>query len=1063
MRRFLLIALVVLVVLTVLILGAGAWMINDEDFLKAQLGKQVYKYTGRELVISGPLQIDVGRETSIHAEDIVFSNADWADTPDMVRVGQLGVRIDIPSLFNSRKPAIPWIRISDCSIDLRENESGQKNWDVLPPSPTKHAAEPDEKPKMPVELGDLLIKDCRLRLETQRRTRPVHFFAQEISLNRGVNNRLTSFAEGTINEEEIRLDGWLEPASAFLEGGPVEHDLKIRFGAVSLQSAGVIADAHTLAGAEIEARFHGPSMQQLLEDLSLPPFSEGEFDFQLALDSSGGMTRLDIDGDLGSVFLKADGEVDRLAKPTTGSLVASLNGPNLQALGMALGTEGFPAVPYSLHSSARFSKSVITIEEADFQAGANRLQLSGVVNTSTNMPDSDLKIRLESSEVGQLLPLLGKLQQELGSLALEGSAFIDKAGILSIDASTDFQGSHVQARGPIGPITGPLQPRLSVEFSSQDPGPLLQLAGIDTFPAEPLHFVGDIQKEQERVEISGFELDFAGNRVEGAGILNLEEKHSGSEISLNVDIKNLAELGQLFGQQDLPPQPLAVSGTLKPEGEGLTFDISQSSLGEIGIKANGRIADLDKPLALDAEFDIGLPGLNVLSSIIPDKFLLPGALSASGSLHNEAQSTRLQDVQVKLGDVGMTVSGKLMHDKRFDLQIGIEGPDAAVFSDLVGQSLEAKPFSVATSLSGDPAALSLKNLTLELGESRATGDLEIGLGKPVQISGAIYAPRLDLRNWKTDDEEIDPPEEEPASKFVFDDTPAMRIDDYGVEIDASIKIDVLDLGNTQLDDIDLGILLQRHYLKLNPFTLNSRGGGRFSGDVVLDGRQTEPSLDINFHARQMKGGLGAGVGQDISTWPPSDIDIVLTGKGMTQREMASSLNGKIRVSYGEGLVASSGLSMLFSDFITEFFNTLNPFAKTNEYTRLECAVAAADITDGQVKVFPVIVNTDQVTILSQGAIDLTSERIDLSFNTNPRQGLGLSASALINPFIKLGGSMKKPVVEIDPTGTVVKGGLAVATMGISILAKSMSDRFLSSKDPCGDALKEIAERDATPP
>ena len=42
---------------------------------------------------------------------------------------------------------------------------------------------------------------------------------------------------------------------------------------------------------------------------------------------------------------------------------------------------------------------------------------------------------------------------------------------------------------------------------------------------------------------------------------------------------------------------------------------------------------------------------------------------------------------------------------------------------------------------------------------------------------------------------------------------------------------------------------------------------------------------------------------------------------------------------------------------------------------------------------------------------------------------------------------------------VLTEALAVATAGISILAKSLSDRFLSSKDPCGDARKELAKRD----
>jgi hypothetical protein len=125
-------------------------------------------------------------------------------------------------------------------------------------------------------------------------------------------------------------------------------------------------------------------------------------------------------------------------------------------------------------------------------------------------------------------------------------------------------------------------------------------------------------------------------------------------------------------------------------------------------------------------------------------------------------------------------------------------------------------------------------------------------------------------------------------------------------------------------------------------------------------------------------------------------------------------------------------------------------------------VLAADVSDGMVNVFPVIIQTDQVTILSQGVIDLDTEKIDFSFHTKTRKGLGLSVGMLINPFIRVGGNLASPVLELDPAGSAIKGGLAVATAGLSLVAKSVSDRFLSSKNPCGDALKDIARRDSAP-
>ncbi len=153
------------------------------------------------------------------------------------------------------------------------------------------------------------------------------------------------------------------------------------------------------------------------------------------------------------------------------------------------------------------------------------------------------------------------------------------------------------------------------------------------------------------------------------------------------------------------------------------------------------------------------------------------------------------------------------------------------------------------------------------------------------------------------------------------------------------------------------------------------------------------------------------------------------------------------------------MDRLYTGFITELINLLNPFHKTSAYTHLDCAVIGADARAGIVKVYPVIYHTEQLTTLSEGALDLHTEQIDFAFHTKPRKGLGLSAGTLINPFIKLGGTLEAPAITLDPAGTITSGGLAVATLGISVLAKSMADRFLSSPDPCGDARKEIAKLD----
>ena len=129
-------------------------------------------------------------------------------------------------------------------------------------------------------------------------------------------------------------------------------------------------------------------------------------------------------------------------------------------------------------------------------------------------------------------------------------------------------------------------------------------------------------------------------------------------------------------------------------------------------------------------------------------------------------------------------------------------------------------------------------------------------------------------------------------------------------------------------------------------------------------------------------------------------------------------------------------------------------------TTLDCTVINADIASGKILVNPIIVNTEEITIFSGGEIDLSTETMSLDFNTKVRKGIGISAGMVVNPFIRLGGDLSSPSIELDPTAVAVSGSVAVATVGLSLLGRSLWDRFLTSKDPCGQALKKLAEADA---
>ena len=90
--------------------------------------------------------------------------------------------------------------------------------------------------------------------------------------------------------------------------------------------------------------------------------------------------------------------------------------------------------------------------------------------------------------------------------------------------------------------------------------------------------------------------------------------------------------------------------------------------------------------------------------------------------------------------------------------------------------------------------------------------------------------------------------------------------------------------------------------------------------------------------------------------------------------------------------------------------------------------------------------------------ELQNEQLDFDFKMGPRKKLSISAGEFINPYLKVTGTMAAPRLRLDPTGTLVTGGAAVATAGLSLLATAIWDRVSAASDPCGEIVKQAEKK-----
>lgn len=84
------------------------------------------------------------------------------------------------------------------------------------------------------------------------------------------------------------------------------------------------------------------------------------------------------------------------------------------------------------------------------------------------------------------------------------------------------------------------------------------------------------------------------------------------------------------------------------------------------------------------------------------------------------------------------------------------------------------------------------------------------------------------------------------------------------------------------------------------------------------------------------------------------------------------------------------------------------------------------------------------------AVDLEKEALNLSLQIKQRKGLGITLVGVANSFMKLRGTLRTPVMRLDPTGSATTAGAAVATGGLSLLAKGLWDRASSQSGICED-------------
>ncbi len=1013
------------------VLAAGGWyLLHQPGFVRQQLERLVTAATGWQLQLDDDLRLEWGRTSRIEARQLQLSNPRWPQDPVLFTATRLRLEFRPLELLHGRLD-LRLLDLGNCQLYLDRNEAGDSNW-ALARKTAEAEPPPGAGDGFHWNLSQLLVQDCTVQSRSSGQEQPLEIRLDQALLGVDEQQLLEISATGAIDRQDLSVTGNLQPLPALWQGGALRHSLDIQAGHIVLRSEGSVEDLYTGDGADLNLRFTGPEFARITEWLALPPFSSGEFDARVALRRlpGEGATEIGIDADLGSLEITGEGRLDRFRAPDRGNLVLQVRGPDLQALGQVLGWPGLLPGPFEADLDADFAQGSARLESASISTGSDRLRASGRLGSWPGLAGTELEIVAQTPDLSAWLP------GESGASRFFGS--LDSRIRFSRD---EQQRDTLQAEGRLG--------RRGV-------------SGTRDYSV-----LAKAQRQDEVLRLDQLKLEVGADRLDASGSVKLRPAFEGSELKLELQVADLASSGQWLapGASGLPHRPLQLQASLRRPGPGVEFSLAADKANGQVIHLTGNMPDLDRWLAINAQFDIELPSLKLAQFLVPDTPLPDLPFSARGELQNDGQrhETRVRNAEVKLGEINVRLQARLqLQDqlagstggRNMQISLGVEGDDASRLNPWLGPLFDSQPFALQARVDTEPGHIRIRDLALRQGQSELFATVDVGLAERPVIQARVKSPLLDLSPLRQH-AVAGLAEPAPQRKLLFRDEPIQVVGELPVDLSLDLDIEQLLLDDHRIRQLQAAADWTQHALEVKDFAFSGDQDGHYKGHLSAQQQAGITGFSLFMLADDLKLGLIGTSGQDPATLPASDILVDLAGKGSTWHELAQTLRGRVRWYAGSGRISNTGLDFLFADLVTQIFTTLNPLSKSSRYTTLDCAVYAADFTDGMVSMAPIVIRTDGITAFSSGQLDLSNEVIVLNFNTVPRKGLGISAGSVVNPFFRIGGTLMKPAVELDVTKGAISGGVMVATAGLSVLFKSLSDRLLASKDPCGDARSSI--------
>ena len=505
------------------------------------------------------------------------------------------------------------------------------------------------------------------------------------------------------------------------------------------------------------------------------------------------------------------------------------------------------------------------------------------------------------------------------------------------------------------------------------------------------------EEESGASQDSGSDL-FSGKRVAGLNIQNARVEYRDRQAGAHYRLRDFSLQTGALG--DAQPVPLELKALVEDVAAGSRAEVSLAATAAVDLEAEKYRLD-DFELSLDSEDG---PPVSLLAPRL-DMDL------AAQTLQLESFTAETSGLRVE----GAVSGQKILDDPVFSGSFGTGEFSPVEVMEKLGEAVPetADPgvlqrARMMANFSGGGTRFALTDFTMELDDSRFTGELEAGNFEQPDIGFTLAVDSIDLDRYL-----------EPADESAGEDEVAIPQEELkGMEVQGRLRAGTLRMAGLEFSEAEVGVSIRNGKLRLNPLTAGFYGG-RYSGDIALDGSGSEPRLTLD---EKIDGvtfqRLVADLVENESLSGVAVGHAELTGRGRTDSQMLDSLQGDLGLTLNEGALEGINIWYEIRRGMALYKGLPPPEPEPNRtvFSRLNLD---ASVQEGVVTTRELIGDLPFLTVQGNGTVDLGRSEVDLGMvaevHNSPdlaQDPLGSELRGRSMPF-KITGSLENPKVSVD--------------------------------------------------